>query len=69
MSLGGIISLDGSAIVDFILSCRVFGRKIEDAMIATALAHARQQGIETVTALDRAGNEGPPSGTAQGRGP
>ena len=52
--LTGIISLqmqDRSArIVDFILSCRVMGRKIEEAMLAVAIDYARAQGAEDLYA-------------------
>jgi FkbH-like protein len=52
--LTGIVSLqiqDQSAqIVDFILSCRVFGRKIEETMIATAIHRAQSLGIKDVYA-------------------
>jgi FkbH-like protein len=37
-------------IVDFLLSCRVLGRGVEDAMFATVLQHARDIGCETVFA-------------------
>jgi len=52
--LTGIISLEiqdrSAQIVDFILSCRVLGRKIEETMLATAIHHALLLGIETVYA-------------------
>lgn len=52
--LTGIVSveLDGKTarIVDFILSCRVMGRRIEEAMLHVAVAHARAQGACMVTA-------------------
>ncbi len=52
--LTGIVSLEiqdrSAQIVDFILSCRVMGRKIEDAMLATAIHHALSLGIENVYA-------------------
>ncbi|MGD9301099.1 MAG: HAD-IIIC family phosphatase [Desulfobacterales bacterium] len=52
--LTGIVSIkiqDQSAqIVDFILSCRVMGRKIEDVMLATAIHHARESGLKDVYA-------------------
>jgi FkbH-like protein len=52
--LTGIVSLEiqdrGAQIVDFILSCRVLGRKIEDTLLATAIRRAHALGIETVYA-------------------
>jgi len=52
--LTGIVSLEiqdqSVQIVDFILSCRVMGRKIEEAMLATAIHHARELGVEGVYA-------------------
>jgi len=52
--LTGIISLEmqdrSARIVDFILSCRVMGRKIEDAMLAVAIDYARAQGAEDLYA-------------------
>jgi FkbH-like protein len=50
--LTGIVSLeiqdDSAHIVDFILSCRVLGRKIEETMLAVAIDHARVLGAENV---------------------
>jgi FkbH-like protein len=52
--LCGIASLvrTGSAgqMLDFLLSCRVIGRGVEDAMVATVLRHARENGCDTVFA-------------------
>jgi FkbH-like protein len=52
--LTGIVSLEiqdpNAQIVDFILSCRVMGRKIEEAMLATAIHYAQAQGVEDVYA-------------------
>jgi FkbH-like protein len=52
--LTGIISLEiqdrSVQIVDFILSCRVLGRKIEETMLATAIHQAQALGIENVYA-------------------
>ena len=52
--LTGIISLEiqnrSARIADFILSCRVLGRKIEETMLAVAIHYARVQGIENVHA-------------------
>jgi predicted enzyme involved in methoxymalonyl-ACP biosynthesis len=36
--------------VDFILSCRVLGRKIEETMLAKAIHHAQALGIDNVYA-------------------
>ncbi len=52
--LTGIISLEiqdqKAQIVDFILSCRVMGRKIEEAMLSTAIQYARDRGAQKVFA-------------------
>jgi FkbH-like protein len=52
--LTGIVSLEikdqNAQIVDFILSCRVMGRKIEEAMLATAIQYARELGVIDVFA-------------------
>ena len=52
--LTGIISIDiqgdRAQIIDFILSCRVMGRHIEDVMMATAIDYAGQLGIEEIYA-------------------
>jgi len=52
--LTGILSLEiqnrNAQIVDFILSCRVLGRKIEETMLATAIHHAQSLGIQNVYA-------------------
>lgn len=52
--LTGIVSLEKDngnvRIVDFILSCRVFGRKIEDVMAATIVDQAKAWGIEEIKA-------------------
>lgn len=37
-------------IVDFILSCRVMGRKVEEAMISRVYKHARSAGLEQIYA-------------------
>ncbi len=53
--LTGVLSLetDGSRarIVDFVLSCRVMGRKIEEAMLHIAVSRARSARIEEVYAV------------------
>jgi FkbH-like protein len=52
--LTGIVSLEiqdrKAQIVDFILSCRVLGRKIEETMLSTAINYARALGVEDVYA-------------------
>lgn len=52
--LTGIVSfcLDGDTlqIVDFVLSCRVFGRQVEHLMLALAVHEARRAGCRTVLA-------------------
>ncbi|MGH8626822.1 MAG: hypothetical protein ACREYC_16695 [Gammaproteobacteria bacterium] len=37
-------------IVDFVLSCRVMGRKVEETMLAAAVHYARALGLEGVVA-------------------
>ena len=52
--LTGIVSLEiqdrNAQIVDFVLSCRVMGRKIEDTMLFEVIRHARAMGAEGVYA-------------------
>ena len=52
--LTGIVSLDiqdrNAQITDFILSCRVLGRKIEETMLSTAIHYAQALGIKDVVA-------------------
>ncbi|MBK7644941.1 MAG: HAD-IIIC family phosphatase [Planctomycetes bacterium] len=52
--LVGIVSIacaDGRAeLRDFILSCRVFGRRVEEAMLHVAASHARALGMRTLEA-------------------
>jgi FkbH-like protein len=52
--LVGIVSVAGQGaraeIVDFILSCRVFGRRVEEAMVHVAARHARSSGLESLAA-------------------
>jgi FkbH-like protein len=52
--LTGLVSFeeaDGSGrIVDFVLSCRVFGREIEATMLAVAVRHARSRGHHEIRA-------------------
>lgn len=52
--LTGLISLESAPpvgrIVDFVLSCRVMGRKVEEAMLAVAIRHAQALGLSRVRA-------------------
>ena len=52
--LSGILSIEKRGDVayfeDFILSCRVMGREVEEAMVAVAVAEARQMGAKTLAA-------------------
>jgi FkbH-like protein len=52
--LTGIISLEvrgrEAIICDFLLSCRVMGRKVEEAMVYTAIEAARSRGLDRVCA-------------------
>ncbi len=52
--LTGIASLelngDHASIVDFILSCRVFGRKIEEMMLATLIVFSKKNSIKRLEA-------------------
>ena len=50
------MEVDGSRarIVDFVLSCRVMGRKIEEAMLHVAISRARLAGVYEVHANYRA---------------
>jgi FkbH-like protein len=52
--LTGILGLethDGRAVVsDFVLSCRVIGRKVEEAMLATAIDYCKSIGLTELTA-------------------
>jgi FkbH-like protein len=52
--LTGFISLEyqgaEAQIIDFVLSCRVMGRKIEDSMLFTAIEHAQAAGVQAVYA-------------------
>jgi FkbH-like protein len=52
--LTGAVSVERAGeearIVDFVLSCRVFGREIERVMVRTAVEHARATGARTVVA-------------------
>jgi FkbH-like protein len=52
--LTGIVSLevDGAdaRIVDFVLSCRVMGRRVEETMVHVAVEHARARGAQKILA-------------------
>jgi FkbH-like protein len=52
--LTGIVSLEVNSsycqIVDFILSCRVIGRKVEETMLYTAIQYARGLGLKSIKA-------------------
>ncbi|MDD5774438.1 MAG: HAD-IIIC family phosphatase [Candidatus Omnitrophica bacterium] len=52
--LTGIASIDidhdNADIADFVLSCRVLGRKVEDVMLKTVIDHCRPLGIRKITA-------------------
>jgi FkbH-like protein len=52
--LTGVISLEAhegrGCIVDFVLSCRVMGRKVENTMVHLAVARARELGLTSVEA-------------------
>ena len=53
--LTGIISLEAEEeqgrIVDFVLSCRVMGRKVEETMLATVIDYAHATGLDKVYAV------------------
>jgi FkbH-like protein len=52
--LTGLVSLDvegdRAQIVDWVLSCRVFGRRIEETMLHVLLAYARERGLGRLSA-------------------
>jgi FkbH-like protein len=52
--LTGIVSLEpegsGGRIVDFVLSCRVMGRKVEEAMLHLVVTEAARRGLSSVEA-------------------
>lgn len=54
LGLTGIITLavegDEGRIADWVLSCRVMGRKVEETMLAVVVAHARALGLRRVVA-------------------
>src|SRR5262249_7858025 len=51
--LVGLVSLrradDKGEIADFLLSCRVFGRRVEETMLHVAIRHARLLGVRSLT--------------------
>jgi len=53
--LTGILSIEKednkAKIVDFVLSCRVFGRKIEETMIHVALQNLKSEGLDEIYAI------------------
>lgn len=48
--LGAEVQDGGVAITDFVLSCRVMGRMVEETMLSIAVAHARSLRLERVVA-------------------
>lgn len=51
----GLESTDGVlSVADFVLSCRVMGRKVEETMLALAVEHARSLGLARIVAVHRA---------------
>ena len=64
--LTGLASLsvagNEARIVDFVMSCRVMGKKVEDALLGYALAQARAAGAERITAQPV---DGPRNGPAK----
>jgi FkbH-like protein len=52
--LGLQVEDSGVRVVDFVLSCRVMGRKVEDTMAALAIRFARERGLADVVADYRA---------------
>jgi FkbH-like protein len=55
--LTGLLSVETDQnsllIVDFVLSCRVFGRKVEESMLSLAVRHAREENLPKVVAMYR----------------
>ncbi len=50
----GLAQQDGAAeVVDFVLSCRVMGRRVEETMVALAHRWAHDRGLETIEARYR----------------
>jgi FkbH-like protein len=54
MGLTGLLSVEVgtkiASIVDFVLSCRVMGRKVEETMLATAIRHLQSIGVSNLYA-------------------
>jgi FkbH-like protein len=54
MGLTGVVTLeitgDNANVCDFVLSCRVFGRNIEQLMVAVAVEYCRKIGLEKLVA-------------------
>ncbi len=54
MGLTGLLSIEvepvRARIVDFVLSCRVMGRKVEESMLAIAIRHVRSLGVPNLEA-------------------
>jgi FkbH-like protein len=52
--LTGLLSVESSddklMIIDFVLSCRVMGRKVEETMLNIAVEHARREELKTIVA-------------------
>lgn len=52
--LTGLLSVESSddklTLIDFVLSCRVIGRKVEETMLNMAVQHARRERLKTVVA-------------------
>lgn len=48
--IGVTVLQSQASIVDFVLSCRVFGRQVEEAMVHVAASHARAKGAEVLRA-------------------
>jgi FkbH-like protein len=50
----GLEAVDGALLIaDFVLSCRVMGRRVEETMLALAVEHARNLGLRRVVAVHR----------------
>ena len=54
------LSNDEAQIVDFVLSCRVIGRQIEEAMLYQALTYASERGMKAVSAEYKATSKNGP---------
>jgi FkbH-like protein len=52
--IGSLANSDGEAtVVDYILSCRVMGRKVEETVVAVLVDEARRRGADEVRAVYR----------------